>query len=107
VKFRELMVEPRLRLTLPEGNDGAAVALVVSWKINPADSSCWERPLCLTISPANLLGDPAGSSDDTSDHWETIVDLSREDARLLRDFLTSLLASPDLREPVEDDADGT
>lgn len=70
------------------GIQGAKLSL--RWIINEADSSCWRRPLELTIGPID--------SKDENDEWETCVDLRREDARLLRDFLTSVLASPDLRE---------
>jgi hypothetical protein len=78
--------------------------LTVSWVITETDASCWRRPLCLTIEPRlpNAVVFPEEHALAAKDAWETIVDLSREDARVLRDFLDLLLRSPDLREDEEE-----
>lgn len=62
------------------------VTVSVSWSINEEDSSCWRTPLAVQIKGEG------------SERWETLIDLTREEGRLLRDCLTSFLGAPDLRE---------
>ena len=77
---------PAFQLTLPCNGD--AVTLEVSWSLSDDDASCWRRPLSISISPKA----PADRE------WETLVDLSRDDIRLLRDALDMMLRQPDIRQ---------
>lgn len=84
---------PKFTLHVPCNAD--AVCLEVSWVISDDDASCWDRPLSIAISPV--------TSEPTDETWETVVDLSRDDARLLRDAIDLMLRSPDIRQ----NADGS
>ena len=66
--------------------------LSVSLMINEADASCWRRPVGIFIVPhGEDYDNDAG------------VALTRNEVRLLRDFLSSLLESPDWRhDPAEE-----
>lgn len=61
--------------------------LTVSWDISENDASMWRQPMSLSILPNNWR--EAG--------WETTVTISRQDMRLLRDFLSTFLEYPDIR----------
>lgn len=82
---------PCLELVVPD-EWGDEAALQIRWIINEVDASEWKRPLQISISP-KYFGSTVPDA-----YYENNVRLSREDARLLRDFVTSLLNSPDFRD---------
>jgi hypothetical protein len=65
------------------------IRLELYWALDEDDASCWKEPLTMVITPWDRKAE---------DSWETVIDLSREQGRLLRDCITSFLASPDLRQ---------
>jgi hypothetical protein len=84
-------------LTLVVNCENDAVELRVTWMLSEIDATCWRRPLSLSIAPyVSPLGKWPGEH-----WWETCIEMSREECRLLRDFLTSVLASPDWRGTVD------
>ena len=81
-----MMQMPEFQMTVPDQH-GTACELMVRWM-------GWEkRPLTIEITPA----DPT-----KGEGWTTVIDLTREDARLLRGALDLLLASPDISPDGED-----
>jgi len=98
----EAEIEPRkgpVKFT-EDGNNDATLSIKVpgdsddtvevSIGFHPGDAVGKNREISVSLTPW-----PTGD-------WETIVDLNREDARLIRDFLSSILQSP----IVEEAADG-
>jgi hypothetical protein len=90
--------EPTLRL-LVCGDGSATIKLVVRLNIDERDGSMWRLPISLSLSPV-YIGDVGEIP--REDLWETLVDMRREDARLLADFLYSLLKTPDWRAQADD-----
>lgn len=84
------MVDVSCRLIVPSPDSDIKVTIALSWSLSTEDASCWKRPLTLSISP-NGGGEA----------WETYLYLSREEGRLLRDYLSVMLASPDLRQAAD------
>jgi hypothetical protein len=62
------------------------VKVDVAWTIEEADASCWRAPISVCFRRGEV---------------DTVVFLSREEGRLIRDFLTSIIQSPDLRDADE------
>jgi hypothetical protein len=77
---------PRLRMTVC-GDGGKPWRLDVRWSLDLADASMWQYPISVTIEPI-----------DGDEPWETIFDMSRQDARVLHGYLGLLLTLPDLRQ---------
>lgn len=88
------MTRTTLEMHLKSAHGEPPRTMRVSWCIDEEDASCWRQPCMVTIEPYYSFPGPKGDDE----VWETVVDLSREDMRVLRDFLTLLLGSPDLRQ---------
>ena len=74
-----------LKLESPNSNYRIEVSLGVS----ADDASCWRESIYFGVSPGKKK----------PDEWEDIeMFLSRDEARVLRDFLTTLLGSADYRD---------
>jgi hypothetical protein len=74
---------PQLTLLVAGGRD--AWEMIVASKITQHDASMWVRPFTICVQNVEQT-------------WESNIDLTREDVRVLRDWLTVLLGTPDWRQ---------
>ena len=90
---------PEFQLTVGN-NSGNECHLIVQWSLSEADASLWRQPISLTVRPRFNWHTASDEHKKlaAAQSWETTVNLSREDARMLRDYLNLLLRCPNLRE---------
>ena len=95
--------EPTMTLHVREAS-GIAANLQLCWTISRLDASMWKRPIAVSIRPEiRSLATDEQKAIAAAEMWSVEFDLTREDARLLSDWLHSLLRLPDLRQEVTED----